>query len=140
MDNITHDTPQQTPRNGNGFAVASITLGIISFATMCVPWLMLVLALTGTTFGIISWVKATRTSTPPTLPIIGTIASGVATIVALIITTTFYLALDSINAQWGEEFSRMDSMFNSMRDSIDIWDNQFDYDQLPEADSTFFIK
>lgn len=125
--------------NGQALAIASTTLGVMSLGTFCVPWFTLVLAGAGLTCGIISWVKAKKTGSQITLPVIGSIVSGVAFLASAVLVIAYHIAFSKIDTQWGMEFDKMDSTYRSMYDSLQQWDSQYDYNNLPEADSTFFI-
>ena len=132
-NNNIYGTPQSN--DGQALGIASITLGVMSLFTLCVPWLMLIIAAGGLVCGIISWQKTRQSGKPLTLPIIGYIVSGVAVIVAAVIVVTLHITMNRLD----QKYQEMDSIYSNMRDSLMQWDTQLDYENLPEPDSTFFI-
>ena len=138
MDNINYGTPQSNNANNNGtlaFGVASTTLGVMSLLTLCIPWLALILAAAGLACGIIAWVRTKREGGQLILPVIGTISSSIVLIVSAAMVVMFHVAINELD----QKYEEMDSVFRNMRDSLNQWDSHFDYENLPEADSTFFI-
>lgn len=134
--NGNYGTPPNAPNSSNnpGFTLGLVStiLGILSLCTFCVPWLTLIIAIAGLTCGIISWKTTKKAPGAMTLPIIGTVVSGVAVAVSTVLVVLFHLALHEISKQYEE--------FENMQDSLSRWDSQFNnFDNLPEADSTFFI-
>ena len=140
MENINYGTPQNNGNANNSsnlaFGVASTTLGVMSLLMLCVPWLATILAAAGLACGIIAWVRIKRDGGQLILPVIGTIVSGIVLLVSVAIAVMFHLTINELDQRYDE----MDSVFRNMRDSLQQWDSQFDYPNLPEADSTFFIE
>lgn len=136
MDYNSHGTQQDNSGNNILLGVASTTLGVMSLLfTLCVPWLTCVFAAAGLACGIISCVRTNKEGGQLTLPIIGTIVSGISLVVATLLTIAFYTAISTLNTNYND----IDQKIKNMQDSLQQWDTLYFPEYYSEPDSAYFM-